>query len=635
MKSFAAVSFLLSSLCAQAALDLDLLRDAVRSRDLARLSALTEAASGDVLEMYPRYHLLSAQLPAAADESVQAFLQRYPNTPLAERLRGEWLAVLGKRGDWDRFIAQYDKLEAPTTELVCYAAQAGLARGKPAAAQPVKTLWAVGRAQSDACGPVFDWLFNTGQLGSDDVWLRIRDALARNNADFARQVAARVGNPPELQAKSLTLASRDPVKALTGYNVERRAGREAALYALSRLARTNPDAAAAWLENRSDGWPAEDRRYGWQQVAEAAAKQRHPQASRWFSQGGMPQQPHQTTARAWAIRAALRAYDTGALLERIDALPASEAADPAWRYWKAQALKARQRGAEAEALLAGVASNDDYYGLLAHGELQTPLAAANQTQPYRPGDAEIAAMRARPGIARALALLDGGWRVEGVREWNWALRGTSQPELVAAAHLAQRAGHYDRAIYAAEQAKTFAELALRYPQPFRGQIERQARQNGLDAAWVFGLIRQESRFVTNARSHVGAGGLMQLMPATAKWVSAKLDNGTFKQADVHQPESNLEMGAFYLRYILDRLQSHPVLATAGYNAGPGRARAWQDSAALDAAVYIETIPFDETRDYVKKVLANAHVYRYAYPGAPTLQERLTPIPPRGGTVDAP
>ncbi|GLS04164.1 transglycosylase [Chitiniphilus shinanonensis] len=633
MKSFLALAALSFSLSAQAALDLDALREAVRNRSLAQLSTLASNAVGDPLEMYPRYHLLSAQLATVPpDDEIRAFLARYDGTPLADKLGGEWIATLGKRGLWDQVLAEYPKLDSPAVDAECYAAQAGLARGRNAGAMQVKRLWAIGRAQPDACGPVFDWLFANGQLGTDDVWVRIRDALSRNNTDFARQIAARVGNPPELQNRSLAQAAANPVKALLGYgNADRRATREAALYALSRLARTNPDAAAAWLENRAAGWPAEDRRYGWLQVAEVAAKSRHPQANAWFANGF----PALTASgRAWSIRAALRARDINAVLARVEAMPDDEANEPAWRYWKAQALKARQRDAEAEALLAGVASNDDFYGLLALSELKTPVAAPSSL-PYRPTEQEIAAMRERPGLTRALALLNGGWRTEGVREWNWGLRGASEPELVAAAMLAQREGYYDRSIYAAERAKTFSDLSLRYPLPFRADIEREARSNGLDPAWVYGLIRQESRFVTEARSSVGAGGLMQLMPATAKWVAAKMGDRNFDPKAVHHAESNLQLGTFYLRYILDRLESHPVLATAGYNAGPGRARGWQEDGSLDAAIYIESIPFDETRDYVKKVLANAQVYRYAFPKAPTMQERLTPIPPRGGVVDAP
>ncbi|WP_187360059.1 lytic transglycosylase domain-containing protein [Chitinolyticbacter meiyuanensis] len=619
------------SLAAQAAVDLDAVRDAAKKRDLNRLASITDANANDVLAMYPHYYWLSVQLPTVPNDEVRAFFARNDGSPLADKLRSEWLSEVGKRSDWDTLLAEYPKLDAPTTELDCYAAQANLSRGKREGALKLKALYLQGRAQPQSCGPVFDWLLAEGQLGEGDVWARIRDALLRNNTDFARQIAARVGNPAELQAKSLALAARDPVKALGGYNPARRGAREAALYAIGRLARSNPDAAAAWLENRTEGWPQDDVRFGWQQLGEAGAKSRHPQASSWFARGGTPQT---ASGRAWAIRAALRAKDVDAVLTRIDALPADEAGEVVWRYWKAQALKAKNRKMEADALLAALATHDEYYGQLATAELDTPIASANNL-PYRPTETEIARVRQRPGVARALALFDGGWRSEAVREWNWSLRGLTDPELIAAAVLAERAGQLDRSIYAAERGRTMADIALRYPVPYRDEVERQALLNGIDAAWVFGLIRQESRFVTDARSRVGAGGLMQLMPGTAKWVAAKMGDKNYDPSAVHHAESNLQMGTFYLSYILERLEKHPVLATAGYNAGPGRARAWQDDQPIDAAIYIETIPFDETRDYVKKVLGNAQVYRYAFPKAPALRDRLAAIPPRGGAVDAP
>ncbi|WP_255990788.1 lytic transglycosylase domain-containing protein [Chitinolyticbacter albus] len=626
-----ALALLLFSLATHAAVDLDAVRDAAKRRDLDRLAAMTDANTGDVLAMYPHYYWLSAQIQTVPNDAVRAFFARHDGTPLADKLRTEWLDEIGNRGDWDTLLAEYPKLDAPTTELDCYAAQAQLARGKREAALKLKSLYLQGRAQPQSCGTIFDRLLAEGQLTEDDVWARVREALARNNTDFARQIAARVGNPPELQAKSLALAGRDAMKALGSYNTARRGGREAALYALGRLARSNPDATAAWLENRTEGWPRDDVRYGWLQLADAAAKSRHPQASAWFALGGTAQT---ASGRGWAIRAALRVKDVDAVLARIETLPADEANEPTWRYWKAQALKARNRKPEADALLAALAGHDEYYAQLAMADLSTPIASATNL-PYRPTETEIARVKARPGIARAIALFDGGWRSEAVREWNWALRGLTDPELIAAAVLGERIGQLDRSIYAAERGRAMADIALRYPVPYREEVERQALLNGLDPAWVFGLIRQESRFVANARSRVGAGGLMQLMPATAKWVAAKMGDKNYDPSAVHHAESNLQMGIFYLAYIQQRLESHPVLATAGYNAGPSRARAWQGEQAIDAAIYIETIPFDETRDYVKKVLANAHVYRYAFPKSPVLRDRLAAIPPRGGVVDAP
>jgi soluble lytic murein transglycosylase len=220
-------------------------------------------------------------------------------------------------------------------------------------------------------------------------------------------------------------------------------------------------------------------------------------------------------------------------------------------------------------------------------------------------------------------------RLDAVREWNWSLRGADDRLLLAAAEVAREANWYDRAIYAADRTKVLHNYDLRYLAPFRDAVREYARSTGLDEAWVYGLMRQESRFVSQAKSGVGAGGLMQLMPATAKWVAGKLGL-RYETGMVNDAGTNVQLGTYYLRHVLDKLSSQPVLATAGYNAGPNRARGWQEAdKSLEAPVYIESIGFSETRDYVKKVMTNAVYYAQAFgQGAQSLSARLGTIPPR-------
>jgi soluble lytic murein transglycosylase len=188
---------------------------------------------------------------------------------------------------------------------------------------------------------------------------------------------------------------------------------------------------------------------------------------------------------------------------------------------------------------------------------------------------------------------------------------------------------WDRAINTAERTRSLHDFGLRYLAPYREQFRAYAIEHGLDEAWVFGLVRQESRFIADARSSAGAMGLMQLMPATARWVAGKLGLKSFRQAVVTDLDTNISLGTYYLRHVLDTLDNHPVLASAGYNAGPGRARAWRPDGSMEGAIYSETIPFNETRDYVKKVMSNASYYARIFGrGAVSLKERLGIIPPR-------
>ncbi|WP_051710657.1 lytic transglycosylase domain-containing protein [Andreprevotia chitinilytica] len=631
MKRLLALVLIVSSLPALAQVDLLTLREAVRARDIQKIAQMADANRGDLMEMYPQYYWYSLQLDKLNDSDLKAFFDRFDGTPLADKLRQDWLKELGKRQDWKTFDIQYAQLDSPSIELQCLAGQSALAKSDTTALVRLRPLWFTEQGRPESCAPVFDALFDAQQLSKDDVWARIRMALSANKADFARQLSARVGFPAALANRPITQAANTPDKVLPKLTGNDRGTREAALYAIQRLARSDADRAASWLEKLGQDWPEADRRYGWQELGEIAIKQHNPIANEWFERGGMAGLDE--SGRFWAVRAAIFARDPKTTLARIDAMPADDLKLTVWRYWRAVALKALNRPAEATPILAELASADDFYGLLARdaaGPLaQTPLPPVTATEQ------DIRNVQQKPGLQRALALYAQDWRPEGLREWAWGIRGLSPTEQVAAAMLAERNSILDRMIYTAERVPGPVEPRLRYPTPYRDIVERESQENGIDAAWVYGLIRQESRFMTVARSSVGASGLMQLMPPTAKWVAGKLGMKKVRPDELNQINTNIRFGTFYLGYIQDSLSGHPVLATAGYNAGPGRARAWQTDQTLDAVIYIETIPFDETRDYVKKVMANAEHYGILLGEKVTMSQRLSPIPPKGGAVDAP
>ncbi|MDR0233891.1 MAG: transglycosylase SLT domain-containing protein, partial [Zoogloeaceae bacterium] len=223
------------------------------------------------------------------------------------------------------------------------------------------------------------------------------------------------------------------------------------------------------------------------------------------------------------------------------------------------------------------------------------------------------------------------FRLEAVREWNWAIRDMDDRQLLAAAKLAHEYHIYDRAINTANRTQSQHDYTLRFLAPFDVQVRAAAREQSLDDAWVYGLMRQESRFIVQAKSSVGASGLMQLMPNTARWVAKKIGLKDYDHARVNDTETNLLLGTSYMRMVLESLNNHPVLASAAYNAGPSRAQRWRAEVPLDTVIYIETIPFDETRDYVKKVMSNTVYYAMLFTGKPTsLYARLGKIPARGG-----
>ncbi|HEX4779294.1 MAG TPA: transglycosylase SLT domain-containing protein, partial [Usitatibacter sp.] len=278
--------------------------------------------------------------------------------------------------------------------------------------------------------------------------------------------------------------------------------------------------------------------------------------------------------------------------------------------------------------LKGLATQQNFYGLLAADELG--IATLPVWQGWRPGEADLDRVRSIPGVLRALELHRLGLDNEAVREWTWAIRGLDDRSLLAAAELARLANEPDRAINIADRTVQLHDLAQRFPTLHREPLEAAAKQNDLDEALVYAIIRQESRFNADARSSAGAMGLMQLMPSTARWVARQIDVKPFHADMLSQPETNLQMGTYYLRRVLSDL-GHPILATAAYNAGPGRARRWRDERPLEGAIYTETIPFNETREYVKKVFTNAWYYRHRLTGkAVGMRELLGTVPGSSG-----
>ncbi len=402
-------------------------------------------------------------------------------------------------------------------------------------------------------------------------------------------------------------------------------GRELALYALERAARS--DAAgvrAAWEKQRAQ-LPEPDRLYGNARIAFHAARQLDPRANDWFREAaGAPMNEAQ---RAWRVRAALRAAAWSDVEAAIAAMPSAQAQEPAWRYWKARALAAAGRTDDANAIYAGLAGEFHFYGLLAAEALGRRIEPVSD--PSRPSPAALALFGAQPGIRRAVKLAELDLRAESQREWLYVVRGRDDEGLLLAADYARRVGLYDRAINTADRTKERHDFGLRYMMPFREHFAAAAHDQAVDEALLLSIARQESRFAPDIISSAGAVGLMQLMPMTARWVAKQLGRSDYRSSQIGELATNTQFGAFYFKYCQDRLEGMPALAAAAYNAGPGRAQAWRNGAPLEGAIWVESIPFNETRDYVKKVLANAMFYarELEQPYVP-LSTRLGIVPPR-------
>lgn len=605
-------------------------REAYRKGDNDTVAAKAEALSNDPLGIYPRYWLLTRQVATATPEQILPFLTYYQGSWLAEKLRGEWLAVLGKRGDWDLFRQQYALLaDTSSQELQCYLFASRQAAGdKRALADAREALWFTAKDLPAACSSILEALQKSSVLTEDDRWARLRLAFEANAQGLARHLSTGLGRT--LTAAELQTLVSTPARFLDKATFKTRLDGELAIFALTRLARTDVDDAFSRLEKLKPQLTKEAEAYALRQVALAAARKHDERALQWFA-ATEGKTPWSDAMLEWRIRIALRAGQWETVLASIRQLSDSTRQLRPWQYWEARALEAAKAVPEANRIFAQLSVDDDYYGLLSRDRLGPIAAPASSV--YRVADEDWRRLQANAGLQRALALRELDLRTEAVREWNWSLRGADDRLLLVAAEAANQAGWYDRAIYAADRTKQLHNYNLRYLSPYREVTRGYARELGLDESWIYGLIRQESRFITAARSGVGASGLMQLMPGTAQWVANRIGL-KYHASMVNEIGINVQLGTYYMKHVLEQLSSQPVLATAGYNAGPNRARQWQPvDRDMEAAVYVESIPFLETRDYVKKVMANAVAYSTVFgESRRTLTERLGTIPARNPQV---
>jgi soluble lytic murein transglycosylase len=333
------------------------------------------------------------------------------------------------------------------------------------------------------------------------------------------------------------------------------------------------------------------------------------------------------------VRAALRAQDWSEVLAGINAMSAQQQREAAWLYWKARALQELGRPVEARNLFVLLSGEFHFYGQLAGEELADTPVLSEVTATYKPDQQAIGAMLGLPGIQRTLALYRLGLYSEALEEWRWVLRNFNDRELLTAAEIARRNKMYDRAIGAADKTVSVHDFSLRYLAPYRDALQAHIREHALEEAWVYGLMRQESRFASGAKSDVGAAGLMQIMPETARWLAGKLGLRSYRNTLIHQLDTNLRLGTYYMKTMLSQFEGNPVLASAAYNAGPRRAGEWRGEQSLEGAIYAETIPFEETREYVKKVMSNTVYYARQFNAPPRpLKQRMGIIAARPADI---
>ena len=566
------------------------------------------AQSADqALQTYGVYESVLAAAKNGDDIQPAQFLAQQSQSAMGESVRNEWLKSLAKRGQIAQFQQQYAQLdpEGRSQETRCYANLLGVENDSKFINELAEE---TGKLPA-GCNSLLQARAN--QLNPSRAWRRVRGLISAGQITDAANLAAALGSP---------------LDSPTGFGAQENSLRDV----IGANAQKSPDTAAARLQQLSGSLNSEQSGFAWGVLGLVHAKNLNMGGALNYYRNADRNQLNSEQFE-WFARAALRQQNWTELANIIQTMPPKLQNDPTWQYWLARALAAQGKRSEAQALYQkAAASGRNFYAVLATEELGGRVNTHNNAPAAQ--DANITQLGKDGAIQRALHLFhtsqqSGNWKMrrQAQNEWKYATRGMNEGTLLTAAQLASNHQFYEMSIHSADKTHNLLNYNLRYPTPFRDLVTQYGNENGVDPAWVYGLIRQESRFVMGAQSSVGAQGLMQVMPATASMIARKIG---MDNSELYTMNGNIRMGTWYMADARNSLGNSDVLATAGYNAGPGRARKWQ-GASMEGAIYAETIPFNETRDYVKKVLTNS-VYYANILGEPktSLKQRLGMIPAR-------
>lgn len=626
------VTVLCTSTLANAANDSDEIIKAKAAFDKENIKALSIHTQklkqqGNLLAPYAEYWLLRLTINDTSNDEIEQFISTHANYPFIESIQGAYLNKLGDTQSWQKFIDQHAHYQGSDVGVSCYAAEAYHRQPNTGSLAFAKPLWLSAKSRPNGCGRLFDQMQKDGIVDEAAIWQRFRLALGANRVSLATGIAKRSKSYKKAYQKLLKQASSKPAKLLKNKqaSMKNKFGRELHLFALINLVKKDSWQGVKAFRKLEKQFNAEEVSYFYSKLALYAAKRHEPEAILWFQKANFNQLDYDQVS--WYARTALRKQDWDWLLDVIEKMPADIAEEARWRYWKARALQAENKKQQAMAIFKDLAPERHYYGWLARDEVKNYQPA--KWNVYKPKKEDIDAIGKLPGVIRARALFERDMRWEARREWYHAIKGFSDQQLLVAAAYANRQQWFDMAINTADKTKDQHDFSMRYLMPYRSLMKKAAKHYQVDETWVHGITRQESRFMHYAKSHAGAQGLMQLMPTTARWAAKRAGIKGYKRSMIRDLNTNVSIGTYYLSYTLNSMHGNKIMATAGYNAGPSRAKRWQAKQPLEGAIYAETIPFNETRVYVQRVMANTHMYaKQIGLAGKTLKQRMGTVPAR-------
>lgn len=549
---------------------------------------------------------------------VEDFLDHHGVLKPARELRYRYalhLARIGQLGSYLRIYQQfYQGLNV--AELDCLALQAELEAGREArVVNRAVDLWTVGESQVDECDPVFQFLSNQNHLRQTQYIKRFELAIDAREFSIALWLGKSIDQQHIDVASQWITAQRNPESFVRNDKkwTNDAATREQLAYAIERITYDDPDLALTLWTGLSKGkrFSAEQELRTSRHIALWTARDNLPGAYELLIK--LPVAAQNDEVMRWRARSSLRKHNWSNLLADIDAMSKAELDTEEWRYWRGIALQRNNRIPEGKVILAGLATERSYYGFLAADELGLPYALGGSA--FVADEERLAELGDRPDLTRARELFRVGLDGRGRSEWDATVSYFDKADKRQAAILAHRWGWHSRAIAAAASVGDYDDLSLRYPMPYDETFEEYAADASISSTWAYGVARSESLFMRDVRSSAGAIGLMQLMPATGKKVAREIKLPYSGLDTLTNPQSNIRLGTTYLGQMAERYGGNRVLATAAYNAGPHRVDAWLPQVGdLDARVWIENIPFNETRSYVRRVLAAETIFHWRMTG---------------------
>jgi len=583
---------------------------ALMDKDLEQYRTLAAQLTEYPLYYYLYYNYFKPNVHAVTSTEVAQFVNQFQGAPLAEMLRRSWLLQLGKNAQWAEYLEMYTP--QANDRFTCYAIRAHIEQGESPGAwlDKIKELWLVGKSQSEVCDPLFVHLYADSEMNDDLIWERLRYSMLNQENSLASYLIQKLQDPQRKSLGALWLnLHHKPAEHLSSISfADSPLLREIIIYGVKRLAGKQPiDAWNWWQEHQAHyAFSSPEKATTARFIAQIAAENNEKAARPWLR--SIPAAYMTDSVHLARLHLALLVQDWAEIAEVAPQLT-SERNSERWQYWLARALEQTGKTAQARNIYANLAKVRDFYGFLAADQIGQPHALQAKPLDFQPEE-ENQLYRNASGILRAREFYQLGFMELARLEWREATQALAARERAIAAKLARDWCWYDRAIVAAVGSDAMNDLEIRFPLAFRSQIEAASAESEIPVEYAYGTIRQESAFMTFVHSSAGAMGLMQLMPATADGVAKSIGLEVNDEDDVKSIYTNLRLGTAYLRRMLDRFDDNPVLASTAYNAGPGRAVRWlNERGCLPTDVWIELIPFDETRNYVKRVLEYASVYR--------------------------